>query len=330
VVARILQDLGWNIWDTSEVHPGFAGPREDRPPVDFALCAPPDTPAVFIALCAPGTLKEELERIENALHDLHRDVPVQIAVAADGELWKFYAPTDEKTFAESSFRTLDLRGDDVGELESGFTAFLSKAEIVNGNARRVSRSILWQRSFAQAVLDILPAARRMVTEPPFPRLPEAIVTLATQQGFTITEEDAVKILTKTEPKKSAPQEPPAVKKIPPSANGAQDYSRRNIRSFRFLDRTCVPGTWKEMLVKFCEIVYELQGDEFHKCLSIGINNRNVFSKNIKDLFGNAPVQIGKTEYYVMTNFTANHIVQLVHRIMDLFGYPGEEIEITTD
>jgi hypothetical protein len=283
-------------------------------------------------VCAPGTLKEELDRIENTLHEMHRDIPVQIAVAADGALWKFYAYQDEGTFAESCFMTLDIRGDDIQELESGFTTFLSRAEIANGNARRAARSILWQRSFAQAVLEILPAARLKVTEPPFPRLPEAIVTLAAQRGFTITEEDAVRILTKTEPKKPAlePSQPPIMKSAPPHPNGARDYSRKNIRSFRFLERTYTPVTWKEMLVGFCEIVHDLKGDEFQKCLSIGINNRSVFSRNIKDLFGNAPVQIGKTEYYVMTNFTANHIVQLVYRIMDLFGYPRGELEITTD
>ena len=94
--------------------------------------------------------------------------------------------------------------------------------------------------------------------------------------------------------------------------------------------TYTPATWKEMLVRFCMIIHELQGDEFQKCLSIGVNNKSVFSRNIKDLFGNAPMQIGKTEYYVMTNFTANHIVQLVHRIMDMFGYRREDMEIIAE
>jgi hypothetical protein len=338
VAARLLHELGWNIWDPAEIGVGYT-PAEGHNTADFALFLTPGTPSAFVALCAPGTLKDSLDRIETALGELHAATPALIAAASDGELWKFYAPEDETAIAESCFRTLDLREEDAGSISAAFTSFLSKTEMANGNARRSSRRILVLKNFAAAAPDILPIARRMVSEPPFPRLPEAMIALAAERGFAITEEDAVKILTRQEPPKepSPDNTPPKPEKETPPApqpaprpNRTQDYTRRNIRSFRFLDRVYTPATWKELLLTFCEAVYELRGDEFGTCLSIGINNRSVFSRNIKDLFGNAPMQIGRSEYYVMTNFTANHIVQLIYRITDLFGYSGDDIEITAD
>lgn len=340
VAARLLQALGWDIWNPAETRAGFQGRPGEFPSAAFALCLEPDVPAVYVDVCATGTIKDETDRLERALRDRHRAAPAQIAVITDGEVWKLYAPEGDD-IAESCFRTIDIVDDDPREQETAFTAFLSKAEIAAGNARGAARSIIFQKTAAQTILEVLPEARRLVTEPPYPRLPEAVAKLASERGVPVTEEEAIAVLSRAEIKKPTPADPPAPpkkkeapapppKEVPVREVEIPDFSRKNIRSFRFRGIVYTPNTWKEFLVKFCEIVHDDKGDEFQKCLAIGFNNKSVFSKNIKDLFGNSPVQIGKTDYYVMTNFTANHIVQLVYRILDIFGYPREEFEITAE
>ncbi len=340
VVARLVQDLGWDIWNPVETSAGFAGRPGEFPPAAFALCLEPRVPAVYVDICATGTIRDETDRLERALRDRHRAAPAQIAVITDGEVWRLYAPEGDD-IAESCFRTVDIVSDDPREQETAFAAFLSKSEVASGNARGAARSIIFQKTAAQTILEVLPEARRLVTEPPYPRLPEAVAKLASDRGVAVTEEEAISVLSRVETKKTAISDPPPPSKRkdapapPPKDAPAReieipDFSRKNIRSFRFRGIVYSPNTWKELLVKFCETVHDDKSDEFQKCLAIGFNNKSVFSKNIKDLFGNSPVQIGKTDYYVMTNFTANHIVQLVYRILDIFGYPREEFEISAD
>ena len=49
LVARILQALGWNIWDPNEVNAEFiVVPDEDKTRVDVVLFLEPFSPSVFI------------------------------------------------------------------------------------------------------------------------------------------------------------------------------------------------------------------------------------------------------------------------------------------
>jgi len=51
IVLRLLQELGWNTWDTNLVWPEYQT-GEGRS--DFALCHPPSKPAIFIEVKHPG------------------------------------------------------------------------------------------------------------------------------------------------------------------------------------------------------------------------------------------------------------------------------------
>ena len=51
IVLRVLQELGWDIYDTTAVWPEFQT-GEGR--ADFALCHPPSKPAEFIEVNPPA------------------------------------------------------------------------------------------------------------------------------------------------------------------------------------------------------------------------------------------------------------------------------------
>jgi hypothetical protein len=51
VVLRVLQELGWDTWDTGLVWPEYQT-GEGRS--DFALCHPSSKPAIFIEVKQPG------------------------------------------------------------------------------------------------------------------------------------------------------------------------------------------------------------------------------------------------------------------------------------
>ncbi len=68
VVCRILQELGWNMWNPEEVTLEFAvAPDEDQTKVDVALRSTPVQPDAFIEVKALGQLRGKLSDIERQL-----------------------------------------------------------------------------------------------------------------------------------------------------------------------------------------------------------------------------------------------------------------------
>ena len=66
IVLRLLQELGWNTWDTGVVWPEYQT-GEGR--VDFALCHPPTKPAIFIEVKQPGRAEDGVRQaLEYAFH----------------------------------------------------------------------------------------------------------------------------------------------------------------------------------------------------------------------------------------------------------------------
>lgn len=80
-------------------------------------------------------------------------------------------------------------------------------------------------------------------------------------------------------------------------------------------------------MKVCDVIYELHSNEFHKCLKLGGDKGNYFSQSINDFVGKEPLSIGNNKYYVMTNLNADEIINLVNRILVIFGYQKSDFKI---
>src|SRR5262245_3584830 len=88
VVLSLLQELGWDAWDTSSVWPEYQT-GEGR--ADFALCHPPAKPAVFIEVKQPGKAEDAVRQcLEYAFH-----AGVPFVTLTDGRTWSFYLPAEQ-------------------------------------------------------------------------------------------------------------------------------------------------------------------------------------------------------------------------------------------
>ncbi len=67
---------------------------------------------------------------------------------------------------------------------------MSKTEILNGNAKIEAEKYLKLNLKQRAMEDALLKAKRLVLEPPFPSLPEAVFDLVRKQGIEISKEEA--------------------------------------------------------------------------------------------------------------------------------------------
>jgi len=85
LVARILQHLGWDIWNPKETYAEFSvAPNEDSTRVDFALFLRPLEPSVFIEIKAVGQIQGRLPDIERQLRDYNRNNTATFTIITDG------------------------------------------------------------------------------------------------------------------------------------------------------------------------------------------------------------------------------------------------------
>ena len=62
VVLRLLQELGWDTWDTALVWPEYQT-GEGR--ADFALCCPPSKPAILVEVKQPGKAEDSVRHLSS-------------------------------------------------------------------------------------------------------------------------------------------------------------------------------------------------------------------------------------------------------------------------
>ena len=227
LVARVLQGLGWNIWNPIEVNTEFVVvPNEDSKKVDVALFLRPFVPTVFVEIKAVGQMQGKLPATELQMRNYNRDNQAMFTVITDGRNWRFYLSSAGGEFSRRCFKTFDLLDDDPEEVEASLTAFLKKSEIEN--ARQKAEDYLKLNQIQRTAEDSLSEARRRISEPPYPSLPDALVSLVAEKGFLITQDKAVSFIKEAaERKPTTPVFQPPVQ--PPSSERRSENAGRKRR-----------------------------------------------------------------------------------------------------
>ena len=84
-------------------------------------------------------------------------------------------------------------------------------------------------------------------------------------------------------------------------------------------------SWKDLLVKLCDILITMHGTEFEKVLSLVGRKRPYFTRNANEL--RSPGEIAKTDIFVELNVGANLIVKICLDMIALFGYSSDDLRI---
>jgi len=103
-----------------------------------------------------------------------------------------------------------------------------------------------------------------------------------------------------------------------------DYTGKRPVLIKFCKREYKVDTWREVLCKIAEEIYKDKRD-LTPALQIKGKKRVYFSKNSKDLVD--PQRIQGTSYFCEAHFNANHIVQNIKKLLDIFGYKKDDLEI---
>lgn len=221
LVARLLAKLGWDIWNPNEVYTEYNPvPDEDRTKIDMALFSTPRKPDVFIEVKAIGKINTDLKKTETQLRNYNRDNTALFSIITDGQNWRFYFSQTGGRFSEKCFKTIDLLDDDLVDIEESLMKFLSKSTIENGIAATEAQKYLRLNEKQRVMEDKLPEAKRSVLIPPYPSLPEALITLVAEENFQITSEEAQNFIKDLDAKPTMLQQPITTSTKPSESNAS--------------------------------------------------------------------------------------------------------------
>jgi hypothetical protein len=157
IVLRILQELGWNTWETSSVWPEYQT-GEGR--VDFALCHPPGKPAVFIEVKQPGKAEDAVRQaLEYAFH-----VGVPSVTLTDGRTWSFYLPAEQGSYDDRRVYKLDLFERPAADVAATLTRYLDRLRVESGEALETARKEYRSRSRRSQARAAIPDVWRELVE----------------------------------------------------------------------------------------------------------------------------------------------------------------------
>ncbi len=159
IVLRILQALGWPIFDSRIVSPEYA--LEGRR-VDYALCHPPKKPMVFIEVKQVG----QSEGADRQLFEYAFHIGVPMAVLTDGQEWHFYLPGEQGQYQERRVYKLDLLERSIEECILRLTRYLDYDSSCSGSALEAARKDYQNVAKDRLIVATLPQAWAKLTQEP--------------------------------------------------------------------------------------------------------------------------------------------------------------------
>src|SRR5713101_560313 len=157
IVLRLLQELGWDTWDTSIVWPEYQT-GEGR--ADFALCHPPSKPAEFIEVKPPGKAEDG---VRQALQYAFT-TGVPFIVLTDGRTWSFYLPAEQGSYEDRRVYKLDLFERPLSEATETLGRYLARARIESGEVLETARKEYRSRHRLSQARATIPEAWRELVE----------------------------------------------------------------------------------------------------------------------------------------------------------------------
>jgi len=157
IVLKLLNILGWNVFDNEEVYPEYAigGKR-----VDYCL-RQGQRNLVFIE--AKKT-DEDLEYHQEQLLNYAFHEGIEIAILTNGVTWWFYLPLNPGSWEQRKFFSIDFLKQQEGEIISNLINFLSKEHVVSEKAIDTAKKMYKSNRKDEAIYSALPKAWNSLIE----------------------------------------------------------------------------------------------------------------------------------------------------------------------
>lgn len=331
IIIRILNILGWNIFDVKEIQPEYpVDPQNSNEKVDYALARDTDN-MVFVEAKAVNI---DLEDWEGKFCNYCFKNNVVLGVLTNGISWWFYLPHARGSWYERKFYSINLIQQDADTIVSKFIDFLSKQNVTIGKAEENAKKTFESKQKNQTIKKSLPQAWNALVSS---KEDTAFIDLFNDMlekisGYRAESQEIADFLANNRVKLILSEEgisqPTRRTRTPEITTSTEEekistyvrtgFTGKGITGFVFNNKKYEATSWKELLLTICEKLYILHKKDFSKILTLKGRKRPYFTLNVNEL--RVPEKIKGTDIFVETNLSANSIVSLCEDALSLFGY----------
>ena len=260
LVGRVLQEIGWDIWNPREVYTEYPAVKsEDNTRVDIALFSRTKRPDVYIEIKSHSKIETHLPAIEKQLRDYNRNNQANFTVITDGQKWLFYLSSAQGEFSDRKYHEMDILDDDIQEVMDGFLTLLAKKSIESGDAKQKAEEYLNLSIKERDIRDSTQEATKRMEKNPFLSRIKAIQEVLLETGVEATDDEIDSVLKKVPSivernrqvaeKKEVDFNPRPSASAPPPIQGKSNRTaiKVNIDGKEFYQRDAI-DTFKEVVI----------------------------------------------------------------------------------
>ena len=323
VVLRLLAAAGWDVFDLSQVIPGYiTGNRS----VDFALMSPGQprgaaSPRMFIDVRTPAE-NIESPRMERQLLAHCTREEVLLAALTNGLRWLLFLWSPGGGRMKRRFCELDLRVSPEAAA-ADINRYLTRDRVSNGQAARSAERAL--RDSNREVVDRRAVIQgwRQVVGGLDEGLMELVATAAEQRaGHRPGNRLVRRVLAEN---RAALLAPGAQGAVPSGRPGSGGGLRSIPSSFTLDSETRNATSWSGLLVGVCLMMRDSHPGDFERILEIRGRKLPYYSRAAGEL--NVPRPIGDTGIFASCHGTGILIAGRARRVVEHFGHPAGSLVI---
>ena len=322
VVLRLLAAAGWDVFDLSQVMPGYVTGNSS---VDFALMPPAPgrprgtvSPKVFIDVRTPAE-NIESPRMERQLlaHCAREEAP--LAALTNGLRWLLFLWSPEGGRMERRFCEIDLRKD-PDAAAADINRYLTRDRVSNGQAARSAERALRDSNQETVGRRAVIQGWRQVVIGLDEGLIELVATAAEQRaGHRPSDQLVRRVLAEN---RAALLVPGTEASAGPGPGGGL---RSTPSSFTLDSETRTLTSWYGLLVEVCLMMRDSHPGDFERILELRGRKLPHFSRAAGEL--NRPRPIGDTGIFASCHGTGALIAGRARRVLEHFGHPAGSLLI---
>ena len=320
VVLRLLAAAGWDVFDLSQVMPGYITGNSK---VDFALMPPGQpkgtvSPRVFIDVRTPAE-NIESPQLERQLLALCAREEVPLAALTNGLRWLLFLWSPGGGRMERRFCEIDLRGDPEAAA-ADINRYLTRDRVCNGQAARSAERALQDSNRETVGRRAIIQGWRQVVGSLDEGLLELVATAAEQRAGHRPDNRLVRrVLAENRAALLASGTGDAV------GSGPGGGLRSTPVSFNLDSETRNVTSWSGLLVGVCLMMHDSHPGDFERILEIRGRKLPYYSRAAGEL--NLPRPIGDTGIFASCHGTGILIAGRARRVVEHFGHPAESLVI---
>jgi hypothetical protein len=325
IVLKLLSLLEWDPFNIDEIQPEYT--KGDKK-VDFSLRSNNSNKAFILVEKAEKNIKNSRER----LIDFAAQEGVTIAVLTNGLTWWFFSPHLGPDSEEKHFLTIQINEQKPDQITQRFLEFLSKRSVVSGKAAESAKNIYQAKQKATLIKEHLPKAWQEIMKQPEKWLVD-IVAKATEGlcGYRPDKETVKSFLSSDTARKAttSPSIRPNIPSKPQEKKSAREfYPGKTIHAFTFKEERYPVKSWKDMLLKVCELMNVAHKDRFEFLINLSTQKEGIFSKDQDSLL--ISEKIPGTNVYANVGLSPKATLALCYEVISTFGYKESDLSIEAE